>query len=176
MSDVFNLKSTTDSFNEKLNNVFSGIDKIAAAQPDREYQDVQSDDEDRCASTSNFKKPTYKKHQHKGRKLCDHVKNPHKYTKYSLENVDVGNNATNRAACMDFLNQLKTEKCTDLDSNKDFYEKDSTEEKCDMLKNDLCTSKHLFVKNRIVKKKSPTKKTTKEGKSLVKLSHLDDPD
>ena len=83
----------------------------------REARRPQAKEDD---SEADFKRPKFDSRNergqrggHRGRgghRVADHVKNPEKYTKYSLKDVPEISNKSNSAAAFDFLQKLGKEK------------------------------------------------------------------
>ena len=83
----------------------------------REARRPQAKEDD---SEADFKRPRFDSRNdrgqrggHRGRggqRVPDHVKNPDKYTKYSLKDVPEISNKSNPAAAFDFLQKLRKEK------------------------------------------------------------------
>ena len=66
-----------------------------------------------------FRKPQgFGRGRGRGRKMPDFAKNPEKYTKYSLEDVDLTNNQSNSRAAFAFLDDLKKRRTDGGDGEK----------------------------------------------------------
>ena len=114
----------------------------------------------------------------RGGRVPDFVKNPEKYTKYSLKDVPEVSNKSNSAAAFDFLRKLKedkdTEPAADLNQKivfkkrekKVVTEKDkSEEEETKPVRSEASSSD---------KPKLKTKDSKSKNKSKPMLSHLDE--
>ena len=137
---------------------------------------------------SDFKRPKYDCRNERGRdrgggrgrggRVPDFVKNPEKYTKYSLKDVPEVSNKSNSAAAFDFLRKLKedkdTEPAADLNQKivfkkrekKVVTEKDkSEEEETTPVRSEASSSDKPILK---------TKESKSKNKSKPMLSHLDE--
>ncbi|KAL1128826.1 hypothetical protein AAG570_013360 [Ranatra chinensis] len=117
------LPTPSTSFNERQKNVFDELDKVSTSRTDNRYTEEElRNSEMRVARTvsgtrremkkfrgqeSIFKKPEVPPvpGQWK-RKMPDFKTNPHKWTKYSLEDQDDMSDQSNRAAALSFLKEM----------------------------------------------------------------------
>merc|ERR1711915_415484 len=130
-------------------------------------------------SDRNFRKPdisrNWKSREGRG-KVPDFVKNPKKYTKYSLEDVPELSDRANSAAAFDFLKQLKeknneeSEPAADL-SQKMVFSKRVKKDVGEKTINTVEGNSKIDLED--VKMKES--KSQKKNKSMqMKLSHLDE--
>merc|ERR1719228_454953 len=88
-----------------------GSIKYADRSPER--ADRSTKDDRSFAKPETFKRPTsFRKPQRKPNYIPDHRKNPHKWTKYTLEDVsaDQMSDRSNTKAALQFLTELKDQK------------------------------------------------------------------
>ena len=139
---------------------------------------------------SDFKRPKYDCRNERGRdrgggrgrggRVPDFVKNPEKYTKYSLKDVPEVSNKSNSAAAFDFLRKLKEDKDGDAEPAADLNQKivfkkrekkvvtekdKSEEEETTPVRSEASSSDKPILK---------TKDSKSKNKSKPMLSHLDE--
>ena len=142
-------------------------------------------------SETDFKRPKFEDRSDRGRgrgggfrgrgrggKVPDFVKNPNKYTKYSLKDVPEVSNKSNSAAAIDFLRKLKEDKEQDAEPAADLSqkivfkkrEKKEVREKVDEEKEETKESSQSESSS---SNKVKTK-DKKKSKAKPMLSHLDE--
>merc|ERR1719245_132865 len=154
---------------------------------------------DKDEKESEFKKPKFApspghgrqqhhreggRHHHRrgrGGKVPDHVKNPEKYTKYSLKDVPELSDRSNSAAAFDFLRNLKenkdeeTEPPADLSQKIVFKKREKKEaniKKVDKsIEEDESSVKPKECK---IEQSSNSKSKSKKKSKQMLLSHLDE--
>ena len=125
-------------------------------------------------------------HRGRGGRVPDHVKNPEKYTKYSLKDVPEISNKSNSAAAFDFLQKLKNrnqeeeEPAADLSQKIVFKKKErkipkSNEEQNEPTPRNSSGEKPESSHSESKKEHKANSKSKNKNKSkLLTLSHLDD--
>merc|ERR1712012_247272 len=115
----------------------------------------------------------------RGGRVPDFVKNPEKYTKYSLKDVPEVSNKSNSAAAFDFLRKLKEDKDGDAEPAADLNQKIvfKKREKKVVTEKDKSEEETKPVRSEASGSDKPKLKT-KDSKSKIKskpmLSHLDE--
>ena len=144
-----------------------------------------------------FKKPKFEhspgrgRHNHhrggggrgRGGRVPDHVKNPEKYTKYSLKDVPELSDRSNSAAAFDFLRKLKENKDEESEPPADLSQKivfkkrekkETNIKKVDMTTDEDESSVSVKPKESKMEQSSNSKSKSKKKSKQMLLSHLDE--
>ena len=158
----------------------------------REARRPQAKEDD---SEADFKRPKFDSRNelsqrggHRGRgghRVADHVKNPEKYTKYSLKDVPEISNKSNSAAAFDFLQKLRKENneedeepAADLSQKIVFKKRGKKESKSNAEQNEpnvTNVEKPESSGSGFQKESNTNSRSKNKNKSkLLTLSHLDE--
>ncbi|CAH1155329.1 unnamed protein product [Phaedon cochleariae] len=211
MSTTFTLKSTNADFSQRQKDVFEQLKVLennrknstfSTAENGMETDEIPDGNKHQRRFTkqyrgkeSIFKKPQNLAPKNYMRGIPDFKKNPHKWTKYSLDDVkdeDISDK-TNTKAALSFLKELRDRRSTEIGENNERsmpdsqqkiifqrhakIEKKGTESDPEDLKSTFRSSKVVMpeyvVGQKVKKDRKPKSKTGSRGKEL-KLVHLFD--
>ena len=123
------------------------------------------------------------RHHRRGRggKVPDHVKNPEKYTKYSLKDVPELSDRSNSAAAFDFLRNLKkgeeeSEPPADLSQKIVFKKREKKEtiiKKVEIMDEERSSSSDKSKESKAEQSSNSNSKIKRKSKQM-QLSHLDE--
>ena len=183
-------------FNDRMNALLSSIDsvKVELNNPSNKYS--QNPDLKRAAPTDDENKDTFKipvgpppsqnnrrtnRNFAKLNRTPDYIQNPHKWTKYNLEDTPEVNDRNNKCIALSVMNELNSRKLDEKeimdDSDNDqkiIFKKPCKDNK--NLDNNSSTSNNSsesnISKDVIETEKETKKKIKKSSKSEIKLDHL----